>query len=82
MRGFRVYKKDFFFYLGFLLRTFTNRRTAGEGAGQFFNSYYHFHPLHRHLDMRWTITAESSPPRIAAGLEPATFGFRAQVTNH
>ena len=28
----------FFFYLGFLSRTFTNHRTAGEGRGHFFNS--------------------------------------------
>ena len=28
----------FFFYLGFLLRTFTNHRTAEEGGGHFFNS--------------------------------------------
>ena len=28
----------FFFYLGFLSRTFTNHRTAGEGGGRFFNS--------------------------------------------
>ena len=28
----------FFFYLGFLSRTFTNHRTAGEGGGHFFNS--------------------------------------------
>ena len=27
-----------FFYLGFLLRTFTNDRTAGQGEGHFFNS--------------------------------------------
>ena len=30
--------KHFFFYLGFLSRTFTNHRTAGEGEGHFFNS--------------------------------------------
>ena len=29
---------DFFFYLSFLSRTFTNHRTAGEGGGHFFNS--------------------------------------------
>ena len=37
----RVYLKNsiiFFFYLGFLSRTFTNLRTAGEGGGHFFNS--------------------------------------------
>ena len=28
----------FFFYLGFLSRTFTNHWTAGEGRGHFFNS--------------------------------------------
>ena len=27
----------FFFYLGFLLRTFTNHWTAGKGGGHFFN---------------------------------------------
>ena len=31
-------KKIFFFYLSFLSRTSTNRRTAGEGRGHFFNS--------------------------------------------
>ena len=36
----------FFFYLGFLLRTFTNHRN--------------FDLLHRHLDIRRTITVESS----------------------
>ena len=33
-----VNKQLFFFYLGFLSRTFTNHRTAGEGGGHFFNS--------------------------------------------
>ena len=31
-------KFPFFFYLGFLSRTFTNHRTAGEEGGHFFNS--------------------------------------------
>ena len=29
---------NFFFYLGFLSRTFTNHRTVGEGRGHYFNS--------------------------------------------
>ena len=54
--GFRVVKKCamnlfFFLYLGFLLRTFTNHRTAEEGGGYFFNSSLQLHPLHRHLDI-------------------------------
>ena len=32
------YFVDFFFYLGFPSRTFTNHKTAGEGGGHFFNS--------------------------------------------
>ena len=62
----------FFFYLGFLSRPFTNHRTAGEGGGGIsLTPHYHFHPLHRHLDIRRAITAESSPLHIAsAGLEP------------
>ena len=34
----KAIKDFFFFYLGFLSRTFTNHRTAGEGGGHFFNS--------------------------------------------
>ena len=39
----------FFFYLGFLSRTFTSNRTAGEGEGISVFPHYHFHLLHRHL---------------------------------
>ena len=43
---------------------------------------YHFHPLHRHLDITQVITVESSLLHIAAGLKSGTYGFRAQVANH
>ena len=56
----------FFFYLGFLSRTFTIHGTAGEGEGIYLTPLYHFHPLHRHLDISRTITAESSPLHIAS----------------
>ena len=43
----------------------------------------HNSPLHRHLDISRAITAKSSPLHIVtAGLQPLTFGFRAQVANH
>ena len=51
----------FFFYLGFLSRTFTNHRTAGKGEGISLTPHYHFHPLHRRLDISRAITAGSSP---------------------
>ena len=51
---------NFFFYLGFLSRTFTNR----EGISLF--PHYHLHPLHRHLYISRAITAESSPLHIAS----------------
>ena len=46
----------------FLSRTFTIRGTAGEGGRYLF---FHFHPLHRHLDISRAITAEGSPLHIA-----------------
>ena len=55
----------FFFYLGFLSRTFTIHGTAGEGGGYLFNSSLPLPPLHRHSDISRAITAESSPLRIA-----------------
>ena len=38
----------------------------GKGEGISLSPHYHFHPLHRHLDIRWAITAESSPLAIAS----------------
>ena len=61
-----VWLHIFFFYLGFLSRTFTNHRTAGEGEGISLTPHYHFHPLHRQLDISRAITAESSPLHIAS----------------
>ena len=36
----------------------------GKGEGISLTPHYHFHPLHRHLDVRRAITAESSPLHI------------------
>ena len=55
----------FFFYLGFLSRTFTIHGTAGEGGGYLLTPLYHFHLLHRHLDISRAIAAGSSPLHIA-----------------
>ena len=38
----------------------------GKGEGISLTPHYHFHPLHRHLDISRAITAESSPLRIAS----------------
>ena len=56
----------FFFYLGFLLQQFTNHRTAVEGGGHFLTPRYHFHPLHRQLDISQTITTKSSTLHIGS----------------
>ena len=55
-----------FFYLGFLSRTFTDHRTLWEGEGISLTPHYHFHPLHRRLDISRAITAGSSPLHIAS----------------
>ena len=49
----------------FFSRTFTNHWTAGEREGISLTPHYHFHLLHRHLDISRSITAESSPLHIA-----------------
>ena len=47
-----IFHKVLFFFLGFLSRTFTIHRTAGEGGVHFFNSSLPFHSLLRHTDIR------------------------------
>ena len=54
------------FYLGFLSRTFMIHRQQGKGEAISLSPLYHFHPLHRHLDISRAITAESSPLHIAS----------------
>ena len=44
-----IYVNVFFFYLGFLSRTFSNHRTAGEGGGHFFDSSLPLPPASRTL---------------------------------
>ena len=46
---------SFFFYLGFLSRTFTIHKTAGEGEGICLPPLYHFLLLHRHLGISQAI---------------------------
>ena len=55
----------FVFYLGFLSPIFMIHRTADEWRGFSLYPVYHFHPLHRQLDINWVIATESSPLRIA-----------------
>ena len=38
----------------------------GKGEGIPLTPHYHFHMLHRHLDISWAITGESSPFHIAS----------------
>ena len=75
--------KHFFFYLGFLSRTLTIHRTAGEGEGLFFNSSLPLPPALQTMSISRAITAEILPLHIASSrARTGTFGFRAQVANH
>ena len=70
-----------FQYIIYILYT-TIHATVEEGGRHFFTPFYHFHLFHRHLDISWAITAESFLCiKPVTGLEPATYGFRAQVAN-
>ena len=50
----------------------TGLQEKGEGIS--LTPHYHFHLSHRHLDIKWV--------KLAAELEPGTFGFQAPVANH
>ena len=59
------------------------RGLQGKEEGISLTSDYHLHPLYRHLDISLVITPEAHLYiYVAAGFEPETLGFRAQVTNH
>ena len=60
----------FFFLSGFFFHK--HSQITGEGGGHFLTPYYHFHLLHRHLDIRWAITGESCT-ELRAGLKLGTF---------
>ena len=49
----------FFFYLGFFQEHSRFTGQQGKGEGIYLTPLYHFHPLHRHLDISRAITAES-----------------------
>ena len=55
----------------------------GKAEAVYLTPLYHFHPLHRHLDLSRAITSESSPLHIASSrTRTGTFGFQAQVAIH
>ena len=61
----------FFFFLFLLIWVFFHEhsRITGlqkKGESISLTPHYHFHPLHRHLDISRAITAESSPLHIAS----------------
>ena len=54
------------FVLVFLSRIFSIHRTPEERERYLFNSLYHFHSLHRHLDISRVITVECLPLHVAS----------------
>ena len=60
-------KMSFFFHLGFLFHEHSQiTGLQGKGEGIPLTPHYHFHPLHRRLDISRAITAESSPLHVAS----------------
>ena len=56
-------KKNYFFFSIWVFFYEHSRFTGqqGKGEGIYLTPLYHFHPLHRHLDISRAIIAESSP---------------------
>ena len=65
----------FFFSIWFFFHNHS-RTTGMQGKRESISltTHYHFHPLHRHLDISQAITAESSPLHIASR-QTQTFGL-------
>ena len=59
---------SFFFFSIWVFFHDHSRITGLQGKGESISltPHYHFHPLHRHLDISRAITAESSPLHIAS----------------
>ena len=58
-----VFSVYFFFFIYMWVFFHEHSRIAGlqgKGEGISFTPHYYFHPLHRHLDISWAITAETS----------------------
>ena len=75
--------EDLFFFSIWVFYHDHSRITGpqGKGEGISLTPHYHFHPLHRHLDISRVITAESSPLHVASS-RSRTGNLRAQVANH
>ena len=63
----KTLNQSFFFFSIWVFFHKHSRFTGkqGKGEGIYLTPLYHFHPLHRHLDISRAITAESSPLHIA-----------------
>ena len=75
----------FFFFSVWVFFHEHSQFTGQQGKGQdiYLTPLYHFHPLHRRLDIGRAIAAGAHVCAwLAAELEPGTFSFRAQVANH
>ena len=60
------YLEKFMFFFFFSIGVFFHEHSRstgqqGKGEGIYLTPLYHFHPLHRHLDISRAITADSSP---------------------
>ena len=59
-------RRSFLIYLGFLSQTIMIHMTAEKEEAIYLTPFYHFHPLHRHLNITRVTTAESLPLCIAS----------------
>ena len=57
----------YLFYLDFFSHNIHDLQDSRGRGRPFFVPLYHFHPLHKHWHVSWTITTESSPLHIANG---------------
>ena len=75
-----LFQRRFFFSIWVFFHNLSRiKGLQGKGEGISLTPHYHFHLLHRHLDISQVITAGSSPLHIAALPKLGTFGFCAKL---
>ena len=76
-------RQIFFLYLDFYLEHSRITGLQGKGETISLTPLYHFHPLHRYLDISRAIIADSSILHITtSSTRTGTVGFWAQVANN
>ena len=78
----RLQQNPLFFYSGSFSFDIYKSQTSRKAGRPILTPFYHIHPFHEHLNIRWAIIAERSSLHISSGRTPTgNLWFLSQVVN-